>query len=476
MVQGRFVVSRFQSILVRLCAVEGFVCRLQSDSSQFQMWDGVICAKPILSATWILLRHSIPAIVFFQPQLPSSVCDRRIRYLNLHSCQNHPNLANHDLPDLPFQSSCTSSYETWWHGYFQPWFLGVLDNISTLVPPPLIKKSREKGVVEESGDLESALTIHSKKPNLPRSISRIQTKRKITISTNSSEEYTPSKQQRTRGIKRSTVKPTATKKLIKSASPSESTSATETQIQPNKIEDVSPKPDHVEEKIIASDEGDSAPLPTKSGNGSSPATKSFAVDVSVVDDDLEDELLARLDMLMDPCVKSKSASDSKGKSVAKETNLDTDPPSQEQINFAILTLQELVDGDLSHFCRVPNRPAAFEAAQILSRAPHLSFAKHKFWVEFSIIYADFNNKFLALESKVAATEFVRKSVADGTAVVFKKKEEFLAAKDAHVAQIKHLHDLKEEISNLEAKLAELRSQVPLVEQMEKNLAEQWNNL
>ncbi|GKV15422.1 hypothetical protein SLEP1_g26218 [Rubroshorea leprosula] len=61
-------------------------------------------------------------------------------------------------------------------------------------------------------------------------------------------------------------------------------------------------------------------------------------------------------------------------------------------------------------------------------------------------------------------------------MIFKKKEEFLVAKVAHVAQIKHLHDLKEEIFNLEAKLAELRSQVLLAEQMEKNLAEQRNKL
>ncbi|GKV53551.1 hypothetical protein SLEP1_g60070, partial [Rubroshorea leprosula] len=47
--------------------------------------------------------------------------------------------------------------------------------------------------------------------------------------------------------------------------------------------------------------------------------------------------------------------------------------------------------------------------------------------------------------------------------VFKKKEEFLAAKEAHVTQVKHLQELKEEISNVEAKLSELRNQVPLAE-------------
>ncbi|GKV49813.1 hypothetical protein SLEP1_g56544 [Rubroshorea leprosula] len=134
------------------------------------------------------------------------------------------------LPDPSFQPNCTSSYKTWWQGYFQPQFLGVLDNISALVPPPLTKKSEEKSVAEESGDLESALTIHPKKPNLPRSTSRIPTKRKITISADSSEEYTPSKQQRTGGIKRSAVKLAAAKKLIEFAFPLESTSATETQI------------------------------------------------------------------------------------------------------------------------------------------------------------------------------------------------------------------------------------------------------
>ncbi|GKV33891.1 hypothetical protein SLEP1_g42335, partial [Rubroshorea leprosula] len=92
----------------------------------------------------------------------------------------------------------------------------------------------------------------------------------------------------------------------------------------------------------------------------------------MIDDNLENELLAQLDMLMDPPAKSGSAIDSKGKAVAEEANLDIDLPSQEQISFAIITLQELLDGDPSHFCKVPDQPVAFEVAQILSRAPQLS--------------------------------------------------------------------------------------------------------
>ncbi|GKV02849.1 hypothetical protein SLEP1_g15233 [Rubroshorea leprosula] len=304
-------------------------------------------------------------------------------------------------------------------------------------------------------------------PDLPGRAPKLQVKRKFVAPADSTEEDTPSKQRRTGGkstlacnfvtcflltltlfffflgIKRPAVKPAAAKKLIKSASPSESTSAMETQIPPNKTEDVSPKLDQVEENIAASDEGDSATIPTKSGNGSSPATKSVAVDVPMIDDDLENELLAQLDMLMDAPAKSGSATDSKGKAVAEEVEFDTNLPTQEQISFAIMTLQELLGGDPSHFCKVPDQPAAFEAAQILSRAPQLSSSQQKFWADFTSIYTHFSRKFRVLESKVAAADSVRKSVADSTAAVLKKKEEFLAAKEAHVTQVTHVQGLKE---------------------------------
>ncbi|GKV39520.1 hypothetical protein SLEP1_g47278 [Rubroshorea leprosula] len=196
----------------------------------------------------------------------------------------------------------------------------------------------------------------------------------------------------------------------------------------------------------------------------------------MIDDDLENELLAQLDMLMDAPAKSGSATDSKGKAVVEEVESDTNLPTQEQISFAIMTMQELLGGDPSHFCKVPDQPAAFEAAQILSRAPQLSSSQQKFWADFTTIYTHFSRKFWVLESKVAAADSVKKSVADSTAAVLKKKEEFLAAKEAHVTQITHVQGLKEKISNLEAELSELRNQVPLAEQSEQSLAEQRNKL
>ncbi|GKV04446.1 hypothetical protein SLEP1_g16598, partial [Rubroshorea leprosula] len=144
---------------------------------------------------------------------------------------------------------------------------------AVLAPPQLTKKSEGKNVVKENEDLESAMAAQISQPDLPGRAPKLQVKRKFVAPADSTEEDTPSKQRRTGGIKRPAVKPAAAKKLIKSASPSESTSAMETQIPPNKTEDVSPKLDQVEENIAASDEGDSATIPTKSGNGSSPATK-----------------------------------------------------------------------------------------------------------------------------------------------------------------------------------------------------------
>ncbi|GKV12332.1 hypothetical protein SLEP1_g23489 [Rubroshorea leprosula] len=201
-----------------------------------------------------------------------------------------------------------------------------------------------------------------------------------------------------------------------------------------------------------------------------------AADVPMIDDDLENELLAQLDMLMDTPAKSGSATDSQGKAVAEEVNFDINLPTQEQISFAIMTMQELLGGDPSYFCKVPDQPAAFEAAQILSRAPQLSSTQQKFWADFTSIYTHFSKRLWVLESKVVAADSVKKSVADSTAVVLKKKEEFLAAKEAHIMQVTHVQGQKEEISNLEAKLSELRNQVPLAEQSEKNLAEQRNKL
>ncbi|GKU96902.1 hypothetical protein SLEP1_g10082 [Rubroshorea leprosula] len=442
--------------------------------------------------------------------------------------------------DIPFPSlfsfnhsyplCCTSSYKSWWRNYFHPRFLDVMENISILAPPPLTKKSEDKQVAKENEDLESAMAAQISKPDLPRRAPKTQIKRKFAAPTDSTEEDTPSKQRRTGGIKRSAVKPSAAKKLIKSASPSRSSSATEIETQPDKTEDVSLGPTAtkapIEDISAEGDESNSGSSRTKSDDGSSPTTKvrgsrfssriaskSFrtvrpnelidlspdkentptpvasptrhvyvddiecvAADVPMIDDDLENELLAQLDMLMDTLVKSGSVTDSKGKAVAEEVDFDINLPTQEQISFAIMTMQELLHGDPFHFCKVPDQPAAFEVAQILSRAPQLSSIQQKFWADFTTIYTHFNRKFQVLESKVAAAESVRQSVADSTAAVFKKKEEFLAAKEAHVTQVKHLQGLKEEISNLEAKFSELRNQVPIAEQIEKNLADQRNKL
>ncbi|GKV47869.1 hypothetical protein SLEP1_g54726 [Rubroshorea leprosula] len=344
-----------------------------------------------------------------------------------------------------------------------------MENISVLAPPQLTKKSERKKVVKENEDLESAMAAQISQPDLPVRAPKLQVKRKFVAPADSTEEDTPSKQRRTGGIKRPAVKPAAAKKLIKSASPSESTFAMETQIPPNKIEDVSPKLDQVEENIAASDEGDSATIPTKSGNGSSPATKvrgsrfssrianknfrtvrpnelidlspdkentptpvasparhvhvddfeSVAVDVPMIDDDLENELLAQLDMLMDTPAKSGSATDSKGKAVVEEVESDANLPPQEQISLAIMTMQELLGGDPSHFCKAPDQPTAFEAAQVLSRAPQLSSSQHKFWADFSSLYTHFSKRLRVLEGKVAAADSVRKSVANSTAAVLK---------------------------------------------------------
>ncbi|GKV23252.1 hypothetical protein SLEP1_g33003 [Rubroshorea leprosula] len=360
------------------------------------------------------------------------------------------------LPNPPFRPSCTSSYKSWWRDYFHPRFLDVMANISALTPPQLTKKSEEKKVVKENEDLESAMAAQISQPNLPRRAPKLQ-------------------------------------------------------IPPNKIEDVSPKLDQVEENIAASDEGDSATIPTKSlrnlatvllqpqrpnelidlspdkENTPTPVVspdrhvhvddiESVAADVPMVDDDLENELLAQLDMLMNTPAKSRSATDSKGKAIAEEVDFDINLPTQEQISFAIMTMQELLHGDPSHFCKVPDQPAAFEAAQILSRAPQLSSTQQKFWADFTTIYTHFSRKLRVLESKVAAAKSVKKSIANSTATVFKKKEKFMAAKEAHITQVKHVQGLKEDISNLEAKLLELKNQVPLAEQSEKNLAEQRNKL
>ncbi|GKV13739.1 hypothetical protein SLEP1_g24723 [Rubroshorea leprosula] len=300
------------------------------------------------------------------------------------------------LLDPPFRPSCTPSYKSWWQDYFHPWFLGI------------------------------------SKPDLPRRALRTQVKRKIATPANSTEENTPFKQRRTGSIKRPAVKPSAAKKLIKSAPPSESTSATETRTQPNKTEDVPLEPvataDPIEDISAGSGESNSCSSHTKSGDGSSPATKvrgsrfssrianksfkivrpnelidlspekentptpiaspvsqvdvddieSVAADVSMIDDNLENELLVQLDMLIDPPAKLGSITNSKGKAVAKEANPDIDLPTQKQISFAIMTLQELLDGDPSHFCKVLDQLTAFETAQILSRAPQLSSTQQKF--------------------------------------------------------------------------------------------------
>ncbi|GLT29961.1 hypothetical protein SLA2020_047890 [Shorea laevis] len=116
------------------------------------------------------------------------------------------------------------------------------------------------------------------KPNLPRKVPRTQAKRKVATPADSSNEYTPSKQRRTGGVKMMAAKPSSAKKLIKSASSSESsTSAAGTQPQFDKAKDVllevATMADLVEEVSTASGRGDFGSFPTKSGNDSPPATK-----------------------------------------------------------------------------------------------------------------------------------------------------------------------------------------------------------
>ncbi|GKV32762.1 hypothetical protein SLEP1_g41343 [Rubroshorea leprosula] len=373
------------------------------EHSQLQMWRGALCTEPVLPAARVLPRHTIPATILLQPQLSSST---------LHSDR---------AALLPTEV-----------GGFHSRFLGVLDNVSALALPPLTKKFEEKQVAKESEDLESAMATQISKPDLPKRAPIAQVKRKVATPADFTEENTPSKQQKIGGIKRSAMKPSAAKKLIKSTSPSRSTSATETETQPDKTKNVSLGPAATKAPVegISAEGGESnsGSSHTKSGDGSSPATKvrgsrfssrianksfrtvrpnelidlspdkentptpvaspvrqihvddieSVAVDVSMIDDNLENELLSQLDMLMDPPAKYGSATDSKGKAVAEEANLDINLPTQEQISFAIMTLQELLEGDPSHFCKVPDQSAAFEAAQILNRAPQLSSIQQKF--------------------------------------------------------------------------------------------------
>ncbi|GKU90945.1 hypothetical protein SLEP1_g4884 [Rubroshorea leprosula] len=179
---------------------------------------------------------------------------------------------NHSYP-----LRCTSSYRSWWRDYFHPQFLGVMDNISALAPPPLTKKFEEKKVVKESEDLESAMAAQISQPNLPRRAPKAQVKRKFATPADSTEEDTPSKQRRTGGIKRSAIKPSAAKKLIKSTSPSRSSFATETETQPDKTKDVSLGPTTtkapVEDISAEGDKSNFGSSRTKSGDGSSPPTK-----------------------------------------------------------------------------------------------------------------------------------------------------------------------------------------------------------
>ncbi|GKV50534.1 hypothetical protein SLEP1_g57235 [Rubroshorea leprosula] len=181
------------------------------------------------------------------------------------------------LPDPPFRPSCTSSYKSWWRDYFHPRFLDVMENIFVLAPPQLTKKSEGKKVVKENEDLESVMAAQISQPDLPRRVHKLQVKRKFATPADSMEEDTPSKQRRTGGIKRSAIKPSAAKKLIKSASPSGSSSATETETQLDKTKDVPLGPAAmkapVEDIPTEGDGSNSGSSHTKSGDGSSPATK-----------------------------------------------------------------------------------------------------------------------------------------------------------------------------------------------------------
>ncbi|GKV39786.1 hypothetical protein SLEP1_g47503 [Rubroshorea leprosula] len=112
--------------------------------------------------------------------------------------------------------------------------------------------------------------------------------------------------------------------------------------------------------------------------------------IEIDDDVLESEVFAQLDLLDDFLeIERSMPPNSKDKIIEEEKN-NPDIPSQESIDVATHLLLELLNGNPSELCQIVDQNEAFNAAEVLSKAPTLDASVRMFWSNFPTVYKNFS--------------------------------------------------------------------------------------
>ncbi|GKV35611.1 hypothetical protein SLEP1_g43857 [Rubroshorea leprosula] len=112
--------------------------------------------------------------------------------------------------------------------------------------------------------------------------------------------------------------------------------------------------------------------------------------------------------------------------------------SEESINATTLLLLELLNGNPSKLCQVIDQNEAFNAAEVLSKAPTLDASVRMFWSNFPTVYKNFSQLFM--NEKKVVSEAIAVQILLGNATT--KEEDNLKSLKAERSKL--LVELKEE--------------------------------
>ncbi|GKV13620.1 hypothetical protein SLEP1_g24611 [Rubroshorea leprosula] len=353
-------------------------------------------------------------------------------------------LQNINLQDPPFKPKCTMAYKEWWKSYFTPSFSDSVASRRTLAKRRAIAKRKASSMAS----LETDKASHQvpKRGGIKRAAQKPPSVKGLaTMSPSSPFEASLAVDVRLQGlIDEINHNPIIKDRIDKSPSREDSDSSpSNTQqlssktrgsrsslrlanknfktVNPNEVIDLSPNTKKTTTSTTSTPFQASFPTPTIS----TPPT--------TIDDAMEDEIFAKFENLTSPPMSRELRLTRKGKLVIESIGSDTPIPSPKQINIAIQTLEELINGDPANLYRLPDQPTIISAAKILSHSPDLSVTQKKFRTDFLFIFTDFYRRFAVKSDAIEKAESARKTMDDETATLVNKKAKCLSIKHDHEA-------------------------------------------
>ncbi|GKU89742.1 hypothetical protein SLEP1_g3840 [Rubroshorea leprosula] len=373
------------------------------------------------------------------PQFTGNVCfPLRFLFPDIESIQEQVQLTSTFLNSIDFQlpplshPDCTKAYKDWWTSHFTSRFCVVMNSLDQFAPPENNRKE-DKSKAENPPPTGKVKNFSNEKPKTQLA------KRRTSSPQISDKEDAPNK--------------------IAKASIHSSTKIAVTKVDPpcsmTKAIRSSPRVTSQFFQTVESNEQadftreELQPVTTSPPRPIAPAQVASLV-IEIDDDVLESEVFAQLDLLDDFLEIERSIPLSSKDKIVEEEENNPDIPSQESIDVATLLLLELLNGNPSELCQVVDQNEAFNAVEVLSKAPTLDASVQ------ATVAAD-----LARQCKDA---------------VEKKKSIYEKVKNSISTQMKLHQDNLDEIAKLEARLAKLKKATTKEEDNLKSLKAERSKL